>query len=792
MRFSIFDSVRAQHGELCTYDDFLRVTESEGLLDLCKRIAACEDKEERGKLKKHLPIITWQAYFAGRRVNAEAEPSGLFMLDIDHVDDPYAIWSDIVGRRQELGILFAGKTASCKGLRIVAKCRPEFSTIAECQKWLADEIGCEYDAPCKDFARSSYVVHASYTYFMDAKGLFQDEPEVGTVYAGGKNPFQQNAEMEKMLHQTLKGTSTSEEPSGNNNSKGAKSGATNTNDGGIVDQREGLFGGSDEYKGVKLSTIAREYLEMTGGMPQEGERNTRLFKLATRMRYVCDFNEARVFKAMPNCGLGEEEIRSLVHSAMNTARSQDMPRDLQDVLDNIDRRAKIASDDDEELPDIITSTDRIPSLPPLIREWAEVAPADFKAPAVMCLLPILGALGSKLRAVYLDGKVQSPSFLVSLEAPQASGKSFMVMMSEYCLKSVIEHDEIERMKEREYQNKASEMKMLNIKITPENKDEILGQKPKSVVRYVPATMSITKLLQRMDNAQGLHLFALAEEVDTVVKAFKRGFSSYSDLLRVSFDNGLYGQDYASDNSFSGIIPIYYNMLCSGTPKAMRRMYPDVEDGTTSRVCFVTLPDQFGKPMPVWKKFDERQKAIVDMQLVRLDEVSIINGEVQNDHMLKVDWLNKALKEWVVMQQQEAVKENDRTRDIFLRRAAVVGFRAGMLSWFLWGEKGTPTIRKNVCNFAIWVANNMLNQHLLRFNITETHSNVNKWEEVYAKLGDKFSREDLEKQLAACGKDSPAKMVLYKWKLLGAIKEVGVNRDNKQGKKQGSLFEKIKK
>ena len=108
----------------------------------------------------------------------------------------------------------------------------------------------------------------------------------------------------------------------------------------------------------------------------------------------------------------------------------------------------------------------------------------------------------------------------------------------------------------------------------------------------------TKLLMRLNNSQGLHLICVAPEVDEVTQAIKREFANYSSLLRVAFDNEIYGQDYASDNSFSGLVHVYFNTLFCGTPKAMRRMYPDVENGLVSRVLFVTVPDQVGKPMPI--------------------------------------------------------------------------------------------------------------------------------------------------------------------------------------------------
>lgn len=765
MKFSIFSSPKASKGELCTYDKFLEVSLSPRIKQLCDEIAAETDADKRGELKKQLPVITWQAYFKGRRVAKEAEPSGLFMLDIDHVENPFELYSTKVASRiKELGIMFVGMTASRHGLRVVAKCLPTLQSIEECQRWLASSLKVEYDGVCKDWARCSFLVHESYTYYLDGK-LFSDEPELGTLYAVGTNPVQVNADFEKAIEEAAP-----------------------------KEEEQAAEAEQQTYKGVPYSTIAKEWLESTGGEPSKGERNTRLFKLATRLRYITDFNESRLVAVMPRYGLPEAEVRELVRHAISTARSQDLPHDLAEVLDRIDRRIKLGDEGDGyELGDIITDDSKMPKMPPLIRQWVEIAPDDFKRAVALCQLPILGALGSRLRARYLDGELHSPTFQVSLEAPQASGKSFLKRLCEYELAQMLEADELQRQKEREYTERAAEMKMLNIKVTVDNKQEILGTKPKGIVRYVPATMSVTKLLQRMDQAQGLHLFAYAEEVDTVLKAFRRGFSSYSDALRVSFDNGLYGQDYASENSFSGNVRLYYNTLFSGTPKAMRRFYPDVEDGLVSRVCFVTLPDQFGKEMPVWNEFTKDQKQIVDIQLVRLSEISLIGSEVQDEHVMKMEWVNKALKSWIVQQQKRAVDDDDRTRDIFCRRAAVVGFRAAMLAWFLNGETPTPTIRRQVSEFAIWVANCMLNQHLLRFNITSTNSNTMHFADAFEMLNNEFTHRDLDKALTACGIATAPRKVLYNWRLGGYIEPIGDKASgDKGGAKTFQHFKKISK
>ena len=222
---------------------------------------------------------------------------------------------------------------------------------------------------------------------------------------------------------------------------------------------------------------------------------------------------------------------------------------------------------------------------------------------------------------------------------------------------------------------------------------------------------------------------------------------------------------------SGKAKVFFNTLYSGTPKQMRKFYPDVENGLVSRVLFVTLPDQFGKRMPVWSKLSARDMAEVERLRDSLDAVSIVGDSVQGEHLLELGFLNVAMDKWLEKNRLEAIRTQDRTRDTFYRRAAVVGFRAGMLAYFLYGEKDTRTVRKNTIAFAQWVANQMLTQHMLRFEIDGKGSNTNKWEEAYGMLGNEFTIKELEQSLIATGSNTPLKNVLYKWHLSGCIEDI---------------------
>ena len=97
-------------------ETFEQIVREPHLKALCDQIAA-----GNLDLKRDLPAVCWQAAFGGeRRSNKTARPSGLFALDIDHIDQPDALFHTFEDRLEELGIYIVHKTPSTKGLRVVA------------------------------------------------------------------------------------------------------------------------------------------------------------------------------------------------------------------------------------------------------------------------------------------------------------------------------------------------------------------------------------------------------------------------------------------------------------------------------------------------------------------------------------------------------------------------------------------------------------------------------------------------------------------------------------------------
>ena len=722
-------------------ETFEQIVREPHLKALCDQIAA-----GNLNLKRDLPAVCWQAAFGGeRRSNKTARPSGLFALDIDHIDQPDTLFHTFEDRLEELGIYIVHKTPSTKGLRVVALCRPEHETIADNQAWLAKELNVEHDACTRDLARLSFLVPESYFYFYN--------PEVFSLETETK-------ELEKKVEEEAK-----EEAKEEKKVEAAKAPLA--------------------FRGIPYSDIVEKLIERTGGTPYEGERNNRLYLICRLLANITDRQVDRLFQVCPRFGLSEAEVKACCESACKSARTEKLPYVLYKVLRDLgiggSESATRPSAEEESKPALLPPAMPQPShLPPLIKEFVVTAPDDFKPATAMCCLPICGFLGSRLRARYLDGDLQAPSFIVNIIAPAASGKGSLLRIPDICLEKIRAKDDEGREQEMEYQRQT--------KLNKNQKKQM--EEPQPIVRDIPAKVSVAQLLKRMVQARGLHLISVSPEADTLTNSNKSGmWAQKSDIYRVAqdADGGRYGQDYKSDASFSATCRMRYNLLTLGTPGAIARAYPDVEDGLITRCIMVELPSQFGKAMPVRKQFSEAQLRVVKERVDALMAVcQDAEGNVLPEYHLNLQWLNKGMGQWIEKQRVQAVRDEDYARDQFMRRAAQIGFRAGMVVAFLWGNLNRE--RKNyTLEFAVWVAESILHTLHCRY-ATKAQEQALQYEAPVARrypslfeaMSDVFSADDLQKAARSHGIHSPLKSIIFRW------------TDNHLIEKQGESFVKLVK
>ena len=645
--------------------------------NICDQIKLLDGKnhDELARLKRQLPIITPHACRFdndGTRKSANAVPSGLVMLDIDHVEDPNDYFSTHIlpalqysDKQRQAQIHFVAITPSGHGLRIIAE-RNAGESIIDAQHRLTDVCRItEYDGVTTDLARASYLMPWSYVLYCEPHGLdFDDE-----------------AHFLKIQRTSIMQDDTR---SGGNLLRSTLSESSEQNEINKISAPSGQ-GDISSYRGIPYTAIVSQLLIAIGncGGAEVGERNTVYFTLASYMRYICDFNAELLLQVLPDFGLSQQERRQVISSAISRPRKAQIPLTLQSAIAVCERDLEASSLPFREGLGIgCKSTDLpLPELPRLLRLICKRLPADYQPAMVIASLPILGTLATRIRFEYLDRQEQSLSFFSCITAPAASGKSFIRKPIDLLLTPINEQDAIEREKEQAYKEKLRASK--NSKNQPED--------PHACPRNNGVAISIAKLLQLLTYAEGKHLIGIGEEMDTLVKSERAGvWSQKSDIYRLAFDNAEYGQAYMSDTSFNAHIRVYYNLLLTGTPNSMKRFFKDLENGLATRVCFAQLPDTSFTEIPVFAPYSAADKAEIIRWARQLDA---------EEGKISCPKVGAVIADWLERKRQQAIDADSHAMDTLRRRAAVIGFRAGMLCFLLENRKFT----KVVGDFAEWVA-----------------------------------------------------------------------------------------
>ena len=720
--------------------------------DICDQIKLLDgkDPDELSRLKKHLPIITPHACRFrgdGSRKSSNAVPSGLVMLDIDHIDDPREFFSRWIAPvlTAENKIYFVAITPSGHGIRVIAEREPEES-IPAAQKRLAHYFALtEFDAVTKDLARASFLMPWSYVLYCEPSQLDFGTPEKEAVVT---THF---AQVEAQNHTiTLSQENKSQSPA-----EGAQP---------LAQQDTTSQSDVTDYRGTPYADIIRELVFLLGGEPAMGERNQFYFTLVRYMRYICNFDPDMCVRVLPDFGLSLSERLATAQSSVNRPRKGDIPDLLQRAITN----AKLGVESVDNTPATPTMADELPPLPRVLELICRRLPERFRPAMVIAALPILGALATRVRFQYLDKQEHSFSFMSCITAPAATGKSFIRKPVNLLLTPIDRQDEIERRKEEEYKDALRAAK--NSKMQPTN--------PRACPRNNGINVSIAKLLQLLAYSEGKHLIGIGEEIDTLVKSERAGvWSQKSDIYRLGFDNAKYGQNYMSDNSFSANVPVYYNLLLTGTPGGMYRFFKDVEDGLVTRFCFAQLPDMFGSDIPAFENYTAaEEEEIIDIAET-LDKAA---GTIACSHV------GVRIRRWLNDKRELAIREDSRAIDTLRKRAAVIGYRAGMLAYLL----NECVYTKEVGQFTSWVAEYVFQNQMELFGskfeeVAQTQirvkENRSQVVSLLQALPEQFTRADLMALRARNGQSTRVDMVLSRWRSSGFITQVEKNTYKKTPK-----------
>ena len=606
MKFGIANNVRSEVRE-CTPDLLNQALDSPQVAKTCAEIEDALEAHRRGELtkeeyetkkaelKKRLPIFTFHATFKnGKRKNDDAIPSGFSIYDLDHIPNPGEKWAEIEARKEELGILLAHISPSLEGLRLVFL-MPQGMSLEEAQAWMARELGDkEYDSCVKDYARCSFAVPREYVLFVDEEGLFapqstqsntEDSCSSSAPATSSVPPSDGGCTHEHPLAKGAGGCSVSLE----------KEKLSETPCNSVVNQKEY----AENFKGTSYEKIIQEWFRRNGGEPEVGERNSKLHRLASHLRYITDNNEEHLLQILPRYGLKEEEMKQLIHHAC-VAKFYGIPKSLQKLLKDLQ------SDNEHEKSDIKNKSEadsQVPpempkKLPPLIKLLVSKTPKIYQPAVAHAVFPALGVHLWKTYFRYVDNVPHEATLMNVLMAGTGAGKNCISDPINHILKDIRIRDKVNADREKEWKKE--------VQTKGANKDK--RQRPEGLVmQEIDPDMTNAALVQRLADAEERFLYAKMNELDQF-DALKTNANkkAHFQIMCLAFDPGnVYGQTRVGTGSVSERVCIRFNWNASTTIQKGRAYFRSVlTDGPISRINFCTIPERpIGSALPVYGTYD---------------------------------------------------------------------------------------------------------------------------------------------------------------------------------------------
>ena len=626
------------------------------------------------KLKRGLPAFIFQATFdeteskngkVGRwRKQAATRLTGLVVMDIDHVEDPHAVYDSWlkVHDLTALGIELVYITPSGKGLKVVFKANVEYNLIDN-QHAMAKVLGVEVDEACKDASRMSFICKEEDILFIDKELFTYENKEYGerfdALYRDGRSQGKTKNGGCAQRSQSPCDESPSDAPS-------------DTEEKITLEKNEE---GEYCYHGVKFREICEAWQTSQGGAPVPGDRHRTMLQMALDLRYITDNRPENIVCVLKLCRFvqdiirerGEEEVRGVADTACDRRLYRDIPKRLQEVLES----AGVSSGDSQadggavaksEIPYELFAERLEPLLSPPYSDACRAVERHNWLGAVFAAGAMYCTLMTRCWYYHFNGAKQRMNPQVLIIGEPASGKSFAKELDDQIMCAMRAQDEEVRAAETRYKQ---EQKKRGTSSKAQKQDALV--EPEGMIRYLPTKTSNNIFFRRLKRAKeivegeqmNLHLYMFDSELDSSISAQSGGaWIGKHDLELKAFHNELSGVDYANNDSINDILPVFWNSVTTGTQISLYKKFTlrNINDGLCSRVAIFPMKTarykmvkkkviniQANEAMKLWGfKLEELHGELPIERLTDhvydLCDLSAQEAEAADDHVL--DYLRK--------------------------------------------------------------------------------------------------------------------------------------------------------
>ena len=613
-------------------------------------------------LKRKLPAFIFQATFdetesakgklGAWRKQAATRLTGLVVMDIDHIENPREVFESwhlaTDDRTKRTGILLVYVTPSGKGLKVVFKADVSKGNLIDNQHAMAKVLGVEVDESCKDASRMSFICKESDILFIN-KELFTYE----------NKDFAEKYEPEYRANHS--GATKTDVVATKSDEQGADK------CGQVAAETVPLT-----FKGLPYTTIIDAWWKRNGGVPQEGERNVKLYQLAVSLRAICDNNRQLLMQVMPRLGLEEQELHAIVESACKEP-PKGLSKPMREVLESLGvspnaQASAVTSESiiSQKLWEWGTQIEALSEDYPLLKDICKGLKRNQYPAAMFVAGGLMMTLMTRCtyRFYHRPEELRRLNNSTLIIGDPASGKSFATRLFKLLAAPIVAADKVGKDAINAYREQ--------MRTKGANKEK--PKKPKVVVRIHPARTSNAQFIQDMVNAKEevdgepmqLHMLTFDTELDNTLSLQKGGAYIDKQALQLkAFHNEEDGQAYSNVDSVFQEFFVIWNYIYTGTPIALKKMVNEQNfgSGLATRLTCIPLPatnfQMMSRESAVDYDSDNRLKAWAE----KLDRMK---GE------LSVQKIVDELYDWTARRMADAEENESKADEMLLKRCAYHG------------------------------------------------------------------------------------------------------------------------
>ena len=617
-------------------------------------------------LKRKLPAFIFQATFdettsktgkKGRwRKQSATRLTGLVVMDIDHVENPKGVFDNVIMKEcknVKNGILLVYITPSGHGLKIVFKARTEWGNLIDNQHAMAKVLGVEVDESGKDSSRMSYICKNSDILYLDKELFTYENKEFSERYTA--------------LYRDGHSQATNEDGGDLSTALEVTSGLSSR-----LSEAHGEISEEKSFKGLPYTTIIDEWWKRNGGVPQEGERNVKLYQLAVSLRAICDNNRELLMQVMPRLGLEEQELHAIVESACKEP-PKGLSKPMREVLESLNvylnaQASAVTSESiiSQKLWEWGTQIEALSEDYPILKDICKGLKRNQYPAALFVGGGLLMTLMTRCtyRFYHRPEELRRLNNSTLIIGDPASGKSFATRLFKLLAAPIVAADKVGKDAINAYREQ--------MRTKGANKEK--PKKPKVVVRIHPARTSNAQFIQDMVNAKEevdgepmqLHMLTFDTELDNTLSLQKGGAYIDKQALQLkAFHNEEDGQAYSNVDSVFQEFYVIWNYIYTGTPIALKKMVNEQNfgSGLATRLTCIPLPatnfQMMSRESAVDYDSDNRLKAWAE----KLDRMK---GE------LSVQKIVDELYGWTARRMADAEENESKADEMLLKRCAYHG------------------------------------------------------------------------------------------------------------------------